>query len=544
MIKKLTQALLALALVGGMTACDKSMKGVDEGDTSSTGDTYMSVAFSTANPNSTRADAEDTDFNSIGEYMGRDGIKSVNVYVINIPQENVDHEVFTTATDITESNAKTKVFRTEAWKTTPGEKIVYVYVNIAGTEIETKLNEATSKAAFEALNNKAFALTENGTVKTDYAKLDGGKDIIAMSPTKGVDLYVEAGVKKAEAEAKTGAKNRTKVSVRRLVAQAAVTATYTNTEKKEFEIKSGETTIATLGNLKWDVMQFEKTTFLTPLAEGTNDAKLAMYCKSPNFDFITDDYTYLFTMASGNYEYRAFTGEEVKTFARNKTDDTENVKAIVATPMKFITETTHQYGNKLEKDGGEAPFTGYRKGNTTYVIVSAQITPDDAAWAKGEKAAYDAAAAANGVKGDLFLGVQDHKFYASLDNAKDANRSTLIREPEVLPPDALVNIPDNVIKYTGGVCYYVAWLNPNNQETESKEPIVSPILRNNIYHVNITGMKKLGYSGNPFNPNGDNPKDPDDPTPDPEETLYPVDTYMAVEISVVNWGVHSYDHEF
>lgn len=525
MIKKLTQALLALTLVGGMTACDKSMKGVDEGDTSSTGDTYMSVAFSTANPNSTRAAAEDTDFNSIGEYKGRDEIKSVNVYVINLPQENIDRKTFTTVSLNPDGNADTNDFRTEAWKTTPGDKIVYVYVNIAGTEIETELNKATSKTAFEEANKKAFALTENGTVKAVYAKLEGGKDIIAMSSTEGVDLTVTAGVKKTEAEAMAPAtpKNRAKVSVRRLVAQAAVTAS-----ADEFKIMSGETTIATLGNLKWDVMQFEKTTYLAAQpTEAGKDAMLAKYCKSPSFDFVTDDTTYPFTKAADHYEYRVFNGAEVKTFTR-KTNE-ENVKAIVANTMKFITETTHQDGGKLE-DAAD-PKTGYRKGNTTYVIVSAKITPDDAAWAEGEKAAYTA----NG-GGDLFLGVQDHKFYASLEKAKAANKSTSIRETDA------PNTKDNVIKYAGGICYYVAWLNPNT--ATAGEPIVSPILRNNIYHVNVTGMKRLGYSGNPFNPNGDNPKDPDDPTPDPTETLYPVDTYMAVEISVVNWGVHSYDQEF
>lgn len=529
MIKKLTQALLALALVGGMTACDKSMKGVDEVDTSATGDTYMSVTFSTANPNSTRAAAEDGDFNSKGDYIGRDEIKSVNVYVINLPQENIDHKTFTSVTLNPDENDDTNDFRTEAWKTTPGDKIVYVYVNIAGTEIETELNKATSKAAFETANKKAFALTENGTVKAAYAKLEGGKDIIAMSPTKGVNLNVVAGAKKTEAE--NGTKNRANVSVRRLVAQAAVTSTAAT-----FDIKSGSTTIAKLGNLKWDVMQFEKTTFLAPqpvdaTANPAQDPMLAKYCKSPSFDFVTDDATHLFSSAADHYEYRAFTGEEVKTFTRTNVNATD-VAAIVANPMKFITETTHQYGGKLE-DTAAATKTGYRKGNTTYVIISAQITPDDAAWAEGEKAAY----AANGANGDLFLGVQDRKFYASLDKAKAANKSTLIPESDA------ANAPDNVIEYTGGRCYYVAWLNPNNQETESKEPVMSPILRNNIYHVNISAIKKLGYSGNPFNPNGDDPKDPDDKTPDPKETLYPVDTYMAVEISVVNWGVHSHDAE-
>lgn len=86
----------------------------------------------------------------------------------------------------------------------------------------------------------------------------------------------------------------------------------------------------------------------------------------------------------------------------------------------------------------------------------------------------------------------------------------------------------------------MAWLNPDNPG----DPITSPVLRNNIYHVNIKAFKNIGYTGNPFNPGNDDPKDPNDKTPDPNETLYPVDTYMAVEIIVINWGVHSYDVEF
>lgn len=536
MIKKLTQALLALTLVGGMTACDKSMKGVDEGDTSSTGDTYISVAFSTANP-STRAVAEDPQFNPIGEYIGRDKIEDVNIYMINTRDESIEVKKFVNNNSTTEPNIvanadkkeDTNDFRTEAWKTTPGEKLIYVYTNIAGTAIETALDGAHDKASFEDANKVAYALVENGAVKADYAKFDGTNDIIAMNTVAPKTLDVKAGVKKEEAEAATGAKNRTEVTVRRLVAQAAVTSSKDTYEIKE-TYKGAETTLASLGDFKWDVMQYEQKTFLMP--QPTADGKDALKvdgCKSPSFDFITTDANY--TTGTGNagdkYAYRAFTGEAVKTFTRSTQTgiekNKEDVTNIVKNPMKFITETTHQLGAKLAVDGGTGTETGYRKGNTTYVIVSAKITPKN--WGENQESKPGE---------DLYFGVKDHKFYKELEAAKAANKVAAVREPDA------ANAPDNVIKYAGGICYYVAWLNPD----KPAEPIVSPILRNNIYHVNITGLKKLGYSGNPFNPNGDDPKDPDDKTPDPKETLYPVDTYMAVEISVVNWGVHSYDHEF
>ena len=518
MIKKLTQALLALALVGGLSACNKSMKGVDEGTTSATGDTYMSVTFSTTNPNATRA--EDTNFNSIGEYVGRDKLDNVNVYVINLPEETVDMMQFNNAqvTENPDQNADTKDFRTEAWPTTAGNKIVYVYANIKGTDIETALNAATSKTAFEEVNKKAFALTENGAVKAAYASFDGTNDIIAMNSTKGVDLAVEPGIKKTVAEA--GTKNCAKVSVRRLVGQAAVTAS-----ADKFEIKDGENGLVTLSDLKWDVMQFEQKTFLAPQADGTNDAMLTKFCKSPSFDFISTATNY--TTGTGNagdkYAYRAFTGEPVKTFARVDGDNKANVTAIVANPMKFITETTHQFGGKLKVDDptNTGDETGYRKGNTTYVIIAAQITPQGKALAEGQT--YTAG-------NDLFYGVQDKKFYADEATAKTKNA----------PSTAFTDGRDNVIKYAKGICYYVAWLNPD----VITDPVKSPVLRNNIYHVNIVKMGKIGYSGNPFNPNGDNPKDPDDKTPDPKETLYPVETYMSIEINVVNWGVHSFDQGF
>lgn len=523
MSKKFFLALLAPLFVGGLVACNKQAINDLNPEGQSTGDTYMSVTFSTANPNSTRA-AEDKNFNSIGEFIGRDKLDNVNVYVINLPEETVDMMQFNN-TQVTENPDKkddTNDFRTEAWKTTAGDKIVYVYANIKGTDIEKALNAATSKAAFEAANKQAFTLTENGAVKETYAKFQGGKDIIAMNSTKGVEITVEAGIKKDAAEA--GTDNCAKATVRRLVGQAAVTA---SADKFEIKEEGTDNVLVTLSDLQWDVMQFEQETFLAPqpidaTATPAQNPMLTQFCKSPSFEFISTATNFTATEAGKKYAYRAFTGEAVATFTRDA-DNKTNVTNIVKNPMKFITETTHQFGGKLKADdpSNTGDETGYRKGNTTYVIVSAKITPQGKALAEGQT--YTAG-------NDLFYGVQDKKFYADETAAKNANKST----------SDLGAGRDNVIKYAKGICYYVAWLNPD----VITDPVKSPVLRNNIYHVNINAIKKLGYSGNPFNPNGDDPKDPDDKTPDPKETLYPNETWMSVEINVVNWGVHSYDQEF
>lgn len=534
MTKKLFLALLAPALMGGLMACNKQANSDLDPEAQSTGDTYMSVTFTTANPNSTARAAvkEDESFNSIGEYIGRDEIKNVNVYVINLPEETVELKEFTAVNENPDNDPNTKDFRTDAWKTTAGDKIIYVYVNIKDTKIAEALNAATSKTAFEKAAKDAYALTKDGVVLEGIAKYNktDDKDIIAMAPIEPKTLTVAAGVTKAEAEAKPfdQAKNSVQVSVRRLVAQAAVTANAESFDIKEMH-GSTEKTLAKLTDLKWDAMQFEKTTYLTPKANGTDDAKLAKFCMSPSFDFLPTATNYVAgtNNAGDKYEYRKFDltkANAVSKFTRNG-DDKENVKAIVATPMKFITETTHQLGGKLQADGGTAPFTGYREGNTTYVIVSAKITPDETAWADGQKAKYTADA-------DLFYGVQDHKFYAEETVAQEANK----------PSTAFTDGRDNVVKYPAGRCYYVAWLNPN--EKGADKVTTSPILRNNIYHVNITAIKKLGFSGNPYNPNGDDPQDPDGPNkPNPENPLYKTETFMSTEVIVVDWGVHSNDQE-
>ncbi len=45
---------------------------------------------------------------------------------------------------------------------------------------------------------------------------------------------------------------------------------------------------------------------------------------------------------------------------------------------------------------------------------------------------------------------------------------------------------------------YYAWLNPNTKESETT--YASPVLRNNIYHMHITGFTKMGLSAIPFVP--------------------------------------------
>lgn len=73
---------------------------------------------------------------------------------------------------------------------------------------------------------------------------------------------------------------------------------------------------------------------------------------------------------------------------------------------------------------------------------------------------------------------------------------------------------------------YYAWLNPNTKESDTT--YASPVLRNNIYHMHITGFTKVGLSAIPFVPrvpegNGYKflhaPLDPDEEAPAPNAPL-------------------------
>ena len=63
-----------------------------------------------------------------------------------------------------------------------------------------------------------------------------------------------------------------------------------------------------------------------------------------------------------------------------------------------------------------------------------------------------------------------------------------------------------------------------------------------MYHAHISGFKSIGVPNNPLNPkdpntDSENPINPIDPTHPLENN----DTYLSVEITVVPWGVSSYE---
>lgn len=96
---------------------------------------------------------------------------------------------------------------------------------------------------------------------------------------------------------------------------------------------------------------------------------------------------------------------------------------------------------------------------------------------------------------------------------------------------------------------YYAWVNPSTNDNRTWYS--SPVLRNNIYHMHITGFTKMGLSGIPFVKKPDDPRfsflhniDPDEKVPSKDEYLPIQDPYMNVQVTNVGWGIHSYKKQF
>ena len=102
-------------------------------------------------------------------------------------------------------------------------------------------------------------------------------------------------------------------------------------------------------------------------------------------------------------------------------------------------------------------------------------------------------------------------------------------------------------EYVKGKVLYYAFVNPD----KVKKTLDAPAYRNNIYHISVKGFKTIGTNWNPLypedpdtpNPNNPDPKpkgDPNTPPYTPGDKNTPDETYMAVDVTVIPWNVHSY----
>ena len=530
-MKNLKTIFMLVMIAIGLTFVSCSDDNVSAGTETNTGNTNVAVSLSLSLGNSgTRALPED--YNLVGQWAGKDSIKTVDIYLVDATKATVSHTKFDVTADYTVSAAtdgsKTVVLLTpkKAIKTPAGAKAVYAVIN-ASKDITDALSATTIPEFDTAFKTTALALANSGsstTVSTSASNVAGvvnSKDVIAMTNSEDVTLNVQPNITSDQtlaAAAGDATKNRVGVKVERASARVMVT-----TDQTTYDVKSGNVVVGTVSDITWVLAQGENSLFVQHKAD----------YMTPNYDWKPGTDADYYTNAGGKYDYSGLFenknnkkgGTDVPTLANYVTVSTDpdaiGDKSIL--DGKFILPTTHTLGV------GNASL--YKKGNTAYVLVRAKYTP--ATYADGGTANTD---------GTFYLGANG-KYYTTSANAVNPANGGVTNQ--------------TVAKYVGGKVLYYAWVNPDAIPNWYN----SPVLRNNIYHIHITGFKTIGTnwnplypedpngSGTPLNPNPDPKPKPGDGEPKTTEPVNPIDptdplttpeTWMSVDVTILPWQVHSY----
>ena len=512
-MNRTVRILLGLLTIGlvALTSCKKENQ-----EPKNEGTTYVSVAIGLQS--GMRADGADEDqYNPKGKWNGKDAIESVDVYIVSKGEVALGRYTKDDFTISNESNPAgddkaITITPKKAILTTAGQKEVFVLLN--APEKVTNLLKQSIPNNFMAAYNKAIEdMTTSQVAKTDAKK----GDIIMMTNAAKCVVDVKDGVTAKQALA---GQNRASVQVKRAVARVLLTAT-----DKTYTIKYEDgTDMGTISNITYAVAQGEKAFYLSQKKDDKGVILTPAYNFMPTIGIATPNYA----AQAAAYDYSDL----------NSTDKTPR-PALVATDLStalaigekslessaFIFEASHLFGQAGETTTN---YTGkFRRANTPYVLVRTKFVPAPAKFATpAEKAAYD--------KGDgTFFRGEDGLFYAG-NEIQDG-------EGNELRPD------QKYVKYVKGKVLYYAFVNPDNVE----KTLNAPAYRNNIYHISVTGFKGLGTNWNPLYPEDpENPKDNPDPKPkddpntppfNPGDNNTPKETYMAVDVTVVPWNVHTYE---
>lgn len=496
---------VALALTMGLASCQKTQEQpVNPGDKDV--DTYVGVSIAFPTPGTTRALPED--YNRIGEWVGRDKIEKVTVYVVT----NGTTINSTSFTKNSFSEIQDGVLKpTLAVEAKAGENVkAYVVINDLSGKVTAELN----KLGASEFDTKFAETVTKVTAATDVANFNEGKDIVVMTNHVAPEaLTVVADVTKEQAI--TGEKgNLVRVDVSRVVARGIVTignkvketpmkftskhttvtkdpdGTVINTEEKEY------TTNVAISDVQYQVtgggLQFN-------VLKDNADWKVP----APIYDFTPvegETWDAIKTRAAGilTFEdpYQAWQAPQ----AIENNELTTLITALEAEKFsKFVLPVTHA-------------DSGYKKGNTTMFEIKATFSVD---LLDGETVAAEARQPKT-----VYMGLSDGLFYSTKAKAQAQDFGF---EGELDP----TKVKQEVREYTNGEMYYYIWLNPDVPYTDNTQLIrKSPTVRNQIYNAHITGFKEMGVA------NKDEIKT--------DENLETEKTHISCEIKCLNWGVHSY----
>ena len=617
--------LTATASVGTFSACsNEEIKPVAE-TTNSKESTTMSVQFALQLPKQNRAaddkqNTTDPGFNYAGKWIGNDLIEAVDIYIFKEDNtaaggyklektESLDASKIEFESPKVGDADKAFIRPKRAFKVDPGKKRVFVVVN-PNAETKALLGGADNFTAFVAKYNGVLALQTNGApAKTVYTKAEAtaanaateatqdpftvadhlakvkdqgtaqAKDVIVMTGAYGEINVIDNVTEGATLNSSTP-QNRASVTVQRAVARVLVT-----TEKPSYEIKGDNpetkdvvesvekgnaVTVATITNLTYTVAQGESSLYFNQQnSENPNNFQY----KTPNSAYLpkgtAEDPADNYGKEQYNmYDYTGvwrkmnnkFGGHDVPTNAEyNAATKLDNVVGKVQNAEglhgEFILPNTHAF------HATDREQSGYRKGNTAYVLVRGKIQPE---FVYMEGGRVERNWKGTNADKDLFLG-DDGKFYQSQKAANDPKTNGNAAAPAM-----------KVKRFEKGKVLYFVWVNPDKADATAW--MNSPAVRNNIYHIQISGIANYVYNWNPLVPNPNDPVDPSKPVspenprrpdnpnnpdpqpgvedpknpgkqiPDPKEPPAPIkpdeplslkEAWMSVDVTILPWQVHT-----
>lgn len=490
----------------GLTGCSDDVS--DANEPGAKGTTYASLSIAFPKTAVTKADLPG-DYNKNGTWKGRDVVEKITVFLVNESLGTIDYTSFTEG-EFEGIDTEGKLKPSLAIKATPGEKVkAYVVINDVNNKVTDALKGATPSGFSAAFSAAATA------VASEVSAYNGKNDVILMTnDVKPVAVTLVPGV--TEEQAKVGTVNLIKVDVQRVVSRAIVTVKTDFAKTIDVANANGvKGSTITIREVKYGVGQSNKNFFiLQPTTFATPDP---VYSYKPGtVDASKFDNLGLWNMT-----------------AVSEIEDKANAKVVAALadekPGKFVLPVTH-----AAKD--------YVKGNTTYFEIQIVFTPDNVDGGAEYKA------------GDaVYLGKNDGKFYTTRVKAEASGQKSTCYKGTGGTENA------------GAIAKYIVWLNPDIVPGTggTAKASQSPTVRNQVYHVHITGFKKIGVPNNPLNPGIPvDPTKPYDPVTNPIDPLYPADpndpadplnpidpthpletedTYLSVEITVLPYTVHSYD---
>lgn len=600
MKKQFFAAAMILALGAGFTACssdDLNVKSASEKtEQTLANSTYMSFVLNVADLNNTRDSrasnwSETSDnqastspsYNHVGQWKGIDEVSAVNYYIFDGVSGGAKLEaqgtLDATNWDVDKTGNELKIKPKKGIQVTPGRKTVFVVVN-PNTEVANLLPttlSSTTLAAFQVKYESSDLTFAAGTATKTCAEqvasftaatttpAADAKDNILMTgyPANGT---IASGVTEDQTvptTAGTAAQNRISLSVQRVAARVLVTSKAATYELKGYDPTQAthpEITVATINKLEFSEAQGGNKVYFvqkTATDEGTSFT-------TPGYDFVpTNDAAFNGTVAAG-----ASTGAD-KYFDYSGLQKSHNVPTYAAGLLTnatfekiptlhgaFVLPNTHKWSEDLTT-------SGYKKGNTAYVLIRAFATPK-----------YVATDSNDGTKTltwtenwftntkyttnpTIVLG-DDGYFYENEALAQKAAKYRHDNEPTKYTATTQ-NVTTYVVTADGIKMLYWAWLNPNTTTTASWAS--SPVIRNNVYHISIADISRMGQPWNNLVPKRDNdPKNPtnpdsqptpgthENPNPNPGggpgEPLGTPKTYMSVDATILPWQVHSYEISF